>query len=471
MAEIIKYDGYKGNCQLWDFLWASYKGGPSYKNAYDSNGEEIWISHELETDKRMARRLRHATYKNYCKTITDKYRDFVYRGDIVWPPKTDDTPRLNRFLDDCDNNGTTFAQYMRNATRMAQVMGEHLIGIDAPLATDGEAPVTQGQEDQQGLRCYVTQADIRLMVDYESNGRGFDRIVLEENFRVKGNLGESETWTKCFIEWLPEHWVRYDIGGNIIDGAEHKFGCVPWWIYSFDAEGSSQIADIAECSRKIFNLASLLDEELYSRTFTQTFITGEGIKEGDVRQVAGGNSNVIVIPHDANIHYKGADPNQAASILNSISVEIKEIWRQAGLESGDPTETKQPESGTAKAWAFHSVEQLLKGISDTSEENANFLLSKLVELEAIEGTRETKANYPDSFDVTAFAEDLENSITMMTINKFPLTASKELIRNLIAKQLPKLKPEIAEAINAEIDAIENTVDLMDFTGNSDNLTE
>ena len=466
MSEIQTYKGYGAYKLLWDFLATSYEGGPDYKNYLDAHGNELFIQHELETGKRAARRRRHATYKNYARTIADKFRDYVYRREIEWP-EADGKPKLQDFLDDCDLDGTTLQQYCRNATMMAQVFGEALVGFDASPIPDGMQASTQAQAVATGQRLYLTLTDVRRMVDYESDGKEFTRIVLEERTRTKSDFMEEEKETVSYIQWTPWEWTRFNDKGIATEMDNHDFGVVPFWRYRHDSEARSQIVDIAECSRKIFNLASLLDEELYSRTFSQIFIYGENIQKGDLAEVIGGNSNVIVIPgQGVSVDIKGADPEQAASILKVINAEIKEVWRQAGIDSGDPTENSQPESGAARAWAFHSTEQQLATIAEGAESMANNLLEALAKQDAIEDGFDP-VSFPRKFDVTSLQDDVKNTIELFTLDYLPITAAKELTKRVVKKALQRTDPKLLEKINDEIDAMEEIT--MDFSDNAINL--
>ena len=466
MADIKTYTAYGANKQLWDFLAASYDGGPDYKFAKDANGQPVFITHELERWDRSMRRLRHATYKNYSRTIADKFRDYVYRQEIAWP-EAQEGSRLQDFLTDCDLDGTSLQQYCRNATKMAQVFGEVLVGFDSSPIPANEKAATRAQANATGQRLYLTLTDIRRMVDYECDGDAFTRIVIEETERVKRDITDEEKNITRYIQWKLDEWVRFDDKGVAIEMGSNEFGVVPFWKYRHNSDSRSQILDISECSRKTFNLSSLLDEELYSRTFSQVWISGENIQKGSLEEVVGGNSNVIVIPGTGvNVEIRGADPEQAASILKAINAEIKEIWRQAGIESGDPTEVGQPESGTARAWAFHSTEQQLAGIAESAEGMVNNLLDQLAAQGAIEDNP-SPAVFPRKFDVTTLQDDIKNAVELFTLDLMPLTAKKEINRRVIQKALSRLPEKVMDQINKELDEMEEVE--FDFSANQENF--
>lgn len=467
-SKLVRYSGYYDNVLLWDFLDATYTGGPQYKSANDASGASVFIPHEFESQKRVNRRFRHSTYKNYARPIVDKFTDFVYRSDIEWP-KTEGKTNLEEFMNDVDGQGTSFQAYMRQATNSAQIAGEVLVGLDAPMISEEDKDLTAQQARDKGLRPVLTLTDIRLMLDFEMEGKEFKRIVIARSRRVKESLFSEEQIIETAIEWNKDGWIEYDKDGGVLQTQEHGFGYVPFWIYKYNKDGTSQIIDIAECSRKVFNLSSLHDEELYSRTFTQVIITGQ-VAAADASTVLGGNSNVVVFPgENVKVETIGALAEQAESILNAIMKEIKEIWRQAGIESGDPTETSQPESGTARAWAFHSTEQMLAGIADGAEDIANLLLGKLRELGAIDDFDPVK--YPDKFDVTAFADELKSALELLTLESFPPTAEKAVIMKLIRKFFPDIDPVLLKKIEDEIDeALEEKSVQLDFS-NAINLTE
>lgn len=468
-SKLIAYTGFSSNLKLWNFLDATYTGGPKYKWALDANGELIFIAHEFEGNNRKQRRLRHATYKNYARPIVDKFTDFVYRSDIEWP-ETAGKPNLEQFMKDADGQGTSFPAYMRCTTQMTQISGEMLVGLDSPILSKEDKKLTAQQAMEKGLRPVATITDIRRMLDFEMEGDEFKRIVIAHTKRTKGNIFEKEVIEETAVEWNKDEWVEYVKDGEVLQRREHGFGYVPFWLYKYNKDGTSQIIDIAECSRKIFNLSSLHDEELYSRTFTQVIITGQ-VTGDAVRNMIGGPENVVVFPgENVRVARIGALTDQAASILDAIMKEIKEIWRQAGIESGDPTETSQPESGVARAWAFHSTEQMLAGIADGAEGIANLLLGKLRDLGAIEDFDPVK--YPDKFDVTAFSDELKSALELMTIESFPPTAEQEVIMKLVRKFFPDMDPALLAQIRKEVEEkMQEKEHQLDFSTNVNNLTD
>lgn len=465
-SKLIAYDGYHVKLDLWNFLDATYLGGPWYKDKLDAHGKPIFITHEFEGENRITRRLRHSTYKNYARPIVDKFTDFVYRADIKWPD-TGEKTNLENFMSDADGQGTSFEMFMRCATAHAQIFGEVLVGLDSPILEEADKGLTAQQALDKGIRPIVTLTDIRRMLDFEMEGDTFTRIAIEHVKRIKSDLFTEEIHINTAVEWTAESWTEYNQEGDVLQTQPHGFGYVPFWRYKYNKDATSQIQDIAECSRKVFNLSSLHDEELYSRTFTQVIITGQ--VSGDGATVLGGNSNVVVFPgENIKVSTIGALVDQAKSILDAIMKEIKEIWRQAGIESGDPTSTKQPESGVARAWAFHSTEQMLAGIADGAEDTANLLLTKLQGLGAIEEF--DPAKYPDSFDVTAFADDLKAALELMTLESFPPTAEKEVVLTLIRKFLPELDPALMDKAKDEVDSmIQERGQALDFSTNGENI--
>ena len=154
------------------------------------------------------------------------------------------------------------------------------------------------------------------------------RVVYEEITITKGSLIEKPVTKITYKEWTDKTWTVYrqandsEKSNDTSKGVEvvvesqgtHDFKVCPWIRF----RPPFPIEDIAELNRALFNINSLLDEELYNCTFTQKWITGE--KPDNIAGTEGGTGNTIVVPNiDAKIGVFGAVSGQSVALMDRIN--------------------------------------------------------------------------------------------------------------------------------------------------------
>lgn len=445
--------------RLFEFLSISYKGGIEYKDGADAFGNAVLIEHENEwpgtansqglfhrarqagtadrdqlKQNRYFRRKRIAAYENHVKPIVDKFVSYSLRNQ----PK-----RKEGIQDELER--LEFEQFIEDLVCDGLKMSEAWIGWDTaaiPLDADiTKAEAAEIDPDNAG-KPYLVMMDPRRVVDVEfsiDDPELVVRFVYEETIVVKGSLVNKPRMITRYKEWTPDVWRIYtkeEKAGDANKGPggtkvvlkeehSHDFGRCPWICF----KPPFPIEDIAELNRALFNMNSLLDEELYNCTFTQKWVTGA--KPEEVKGTEGGTGNTLVIPSpEANVGVFGAVAGQATALMDRVNHLRDAIYMIVSMES---TNTKNAaETAEKKKRDLEALYTMLVQIVKSIEYVENELL---VGLELIEpDDTEGQTTYDRKFDVNSIAE-LQEEIEKLAMMPFVPPTLKRVLANQLAQKL------------------------------------
>jgi len=440
---------------MFNFLDASYVGGPMYRLAADYKGQMILIEHEneradpflaakavptasqivnksestLKTEK-YSRRLRMASYVNFVKPIIDKFWSYVLGVDPVRPEDEAIVAEIERI--ELDKN-------IDEMTLDGLKYTEAWIGYDAAniLATDGKTKMTAAQinkvDPKHKGRPYIVRIDPRCVADFEESGGEIVRVVIEETVVTKGSITSPPITQIYYREWTQTNWVLYRLivteknEQRLIEvgRGDHLFGQCPFFrvIFPFPSK------DIADLNRQHFNLGSVLDEELYQNTFSQRYITGETAENITGSDKGAGNTMVLPNPN-SKVGIIAGDPSQAASLMSRRD-EIKNAIFE--LVSMSPMGKNVAESAEKKKRDLEALYTLLTKIAETVEVVENKLL---VAMEIYPGDDTHKrTHYNRQFDVFTIDDLIAQNSELSSASFIP----------------PRLKRRLAIALSQKID--------------------
>lgn len=470
--------------QLFDFLDASYKGGIEYKQGFDSNGWPLLIEHESEFPagenqyglfhrvmqagnldqgqkklNRYYRRKRIAAYENHVKPIVDKIASYVLRNEPTRHDAAKD--RIEQI---------ELPKWIESLALESLRMKEAWIGWDAAtIPVDAEITRAQAKEIDPEFEGepYIVMMDPRRIVDCEFDESDDDtviRVVFEETITVKGGLTRQSKTITRYKEWDETHWRIYErvdesekssksnrsysgVKVRIVEQHQHGFGVCPW----IKVCPPFPVEDIAELNRALFNMNSLLDEELYNCTFTQKWITGA--KPDEISGTEGGTGNTIVIESpESNVGTFGAVTGQSTALMERVNHLRDAIYMLVSMEN---TNTKNvAETADKKKRDLESLYTMLVQIAKTIEYAENRLLIGMGIIDGENPDQFTK--YDHRFDVNSISE-LQADIEML--GKIPF--APPMLKRKLAEQLSiKLDPfgdqdEYAGEIEKLIDSTES----------------
>lgn len=415
-----------------NFWEAAYDGGPTYKNAVDCDGEPVLIRHEpVETEDGFARRKRRAVYRNYCKTIVNRFNSFVFRVPVE---RDGSNAAWSEWCADVDGRGTPLAKFMRTAMKKAQTLGRYYVVVDTTKSV-GSGEMTQVQAEEAGVRMFLRGIDPRRVVARRYVSEQLTEILV----RVSKQL--AVRWDSAMMEL-----IQLDEDGVVTstDVVLHEWPRMPV-IELSPFDGESQIKDIAELNKDLFNLESLLKEEIFGATFTQHWAIG--VRQDQLAQAIFGPNRVICIPNtDARIEVTGGKPEQAQSIRTSMADDVTEIYRIAGLKAEDPLEVNAPKSGVALKVEFDTVDVVLASIGDSAERAENVIIECFA---YVSGGTVKPTKYPDSYGTPDVEAELTRSLDAMASPYVVPTAKRLESQRLNGVLHPNASPEDREQMDAE----------------------
>lgn len=423
------------------FWRLSDRAKEDYASSKDALGNVILPPHDREADPRYKRRLGQSIVRRYVRPIINRYNDFVTR---VEPVRQEGNAQYDQLLEDADGSGTDIDTFIKRALRQAQVDGAHYLLCDS---NDSQIYLSAAEEQKAGKRGVIRSINADEVLHKKTrNGAIVEGVVLMES--DTGNFLWSVTETATQRIEINDDFVVVGVG----EVMSHGYGGCPLVALTPDVDGTcgedSQAAPLAEGQKRICNIDSWLHEELQAATFTTAVFLG--VDAAQVKDVSVGPGKALCMPGSEGktpaIAKLGADPAQAQSLRDSLAYEIREVYRTAGLSSGNPTETAQPESGVAKAFAFNEIEARCAALADACEyaENRSVLLLS----RAFNFPYPGDADYPDEFTVVDLEAELDLLLKMDTAALPPVLRRQQV--NKIASSAFNLTGEEKNELAAEL---------------------
>ena len=421
-----------------------------YAYGQDAYGTLILPGHEREPQDRYSRRRQQAIVRRYARPILDRYNDFVFRTE---PQRT--TTGAGPYADliaDATGSGTGLTEFMRHASRAAQVDGLAYVLVDASDPLTYANAAEEAASGKRGILRDIDPDDVIWWRDWQ--GRVQEAVILcasQDGGRFGWYVTDKITQRINLKQDDSGKWVV----ASVDELTAHNYGGCPLVRLTTDngtcVGDDSQCAPLAEGQKRICNIDSWLFEELQGCTFTTTAFLG--VSADQVKEAVAGPGHAICLPNSGGanpgIGKLGSDVAQAESIRKSLSHEIRELYRAAGLSPGNPTEAAQPESGVAKAFAFNEIEAKCAALADAAESAENrcvYLMS-----EGFGWAYPGDADYPDKFEVPDLAAELAISIQMQAADMPEVLKRAQVERiagaafSLTGEQKKELSDQLDEA--------------------------
>ena len=379
------------------FLEASYRGGARYKRSNDAEGQPILVRHEQESAKSWERRLRMSSCHNFVKPIVDKLISFVFTSPITRSTEG----AFDEWAGDVDGNDMCLHEFMKRAVLMAEITGKWYIQMDS---TKPEDRMTMAAVQAAGSKIILSDLHPKRVLDWRKDP--CQLLVVDDSI---GEYGGARLWSDDFVQVI-------ELGkdgrvARILPADAHEWESMPIICVESHCSGESIVEDVAELQASIFNMDSILKEELSKQTFSQWWLASPNVRPEDLQSVDVGSRKVLVLPVDANtIKFErlAGDTSQADSIRSSIAADIQEVYRIMGLK--DPTVEQGTESGRALKIRFTETAFIAASLSDMAEDAEE----KITELWASAMGQEIEGpEYPDSFDDEDVGQELQSAIQVV----------------------------------------------------------
>lgn len=458
----------------WEFMEQCYLGGRKWFT-------ENIFRYLKEGDGEFRDRVARAYRFNHTREVVDLVNKYLFRADIV-RNKVDAPKSVVKFWERATLQGLSIDEFMRIASTKSSVGGRPWVIVDTTTTDIPENASVADVEDGKVYAYVVSPVDV-LDMSYDETGE-LNWIIVREWFRDDADpYGDNEALLERFRLWTRNQWVlvgyRRDPGDTnvgssrpkteetkanleIVDSGTHSLGVVP--AVKVDNSVSDDpwsspalIADIAYLDRATANYASNLDAIIQDQTFSQLAMPAQNVLPGDdaYNQILEmGTKRIFLYDGESGKgpEYLSPDPRQAQLILSAIQQLINEIYHSVGL-AGERTKQDNAKgidnsSGVAKAHDFERVTALLASKAD-SLETAENKIARLVALWSGDTVGKDLVEYPDTFDVRGFRDELDIAMQLGLID-VPEMMRSEQMKVLAEKLFPGLSDDLKTKMSAAI---------------------
>ena len=381
------YAGYQGQ---WQYLLESYIGGEEYRRAGHLT------KYQLETDAEYASRLKVTPLDNHCQSVVSVYNSFLFRE---CPDRDfgsmEMMPELKDFCKDADFDGRSIDSFMKDVSTWASVFGHCWIIVAKPYV----GAVTVADEQAQGVRPYVSLLTPLSVLDWRwkrsPSGR-YELVYLKYVEDINGNVKTIKEWNPETIRTVIVDTDKKEIQEDVVE--INGLGKIPAVIAyngrtSVRGIGVSDIADIADAQKFIYNATSEIDQSIRLDSHPSLVTTPE-------TQIGTGAGAIIKMPENLDpglkpyvLDFAGAN---ITNILDSIKHTIDSIDKMANTGAVRATESRTM-SGVAMETEF----QLLNARLSEKADNLELAEEQMWRLwaEYMGTVWEGKVEYPGSFNI------------------------------------------------------------------------
>lgn len=405
----------------WQYLYESYLGGEDYRNA------QHLVKYQLETSGEYAARLRNAVLQNHVSSVISVYTSFLFRNspERNWA-NFEGMPELDKFIYDADKDGRSFNNFMKDCSTYASVFGHVWVVISKPNV----GATTRAQEIEMGVRPYVSMLTPLVVLDWNYT-READGSYRLDYFKYIEDVNGS---VKTLKEWTPEI-IRTTVvdseKGVFVERYEEINGlghlpivCVYNKRSLVRGIGISDVADIADAQRFIYNMVNEIDQSVRIDSHPSLAKTESTI-------AAAGAGSIIQMPDDLDpglkpyiIQTSGANID---AILKTIEQTVESIDKQANIGAVRTTAARTM-SGVAMETEFSLLNARLAEKGTQLELAEEEIFKHFGHYYGLEW--EGVVNYPDTFNIRNRQGDLDMLLKAATAPVNSVEYKREIARQI-----------------------------------------
>lgn len=416
----------------WKYLLESYIGGDEYRSA------QHLTRYVLETPEEYNARLKNTPLENHCQSVVSVYNSFLFRED----PDRDfsrntESFELEMFLRDADMDGRSLNAFMKDVSTWSSVFGHCWIIIAKPDV----GAVTLAEQQAAGVRPYVNLLTPMVVLDWNyrrsANGR-YELTYFKYIEDINGSVRTVKEWTEENITTYTVNLDDNTKGEDIIEA--NGLGKIPAVICyngrsTVRGIGVSDIADIADAQRFIYNATSEVEQTIRldsHPSLVKTPETNAGIGAGSIIHMPE-NLDPGLKPYL--LQYQGAE---VASIYSAINHTISAIDKMANTGAVRATESRTM-SGVAMETEFQLLNARLSEKADNielaEEQMWQFWFAYMGEQWM------GSVDYPGSFNIRDTGKEIEQLQIAMK------TATDPIVLRKIDEHILEWMGEEKEALN------------------------
>ena len=406
---------YEAYYDQWKYLLESYIGGEEYRKAAHLT------RYQLESDQEYAARLRSTPLENHCQSVISVYNSFLFRED----PKRDFdrngvTFDLEMFLRDADHDGRSLDSFMKDAATWSSVFGHCWIMVAKPNI----GALTLADEQAQGVRPYVNLLTPLVVLDWKWTRRvsgGYELSYFKYLEDVNGDVRVVKEWRQDTIKTTTVNIKEQVINEEVIE--VNGLGKIPAvCVYNGRSTvrgiGISDIADIADAQRFIYNATSEVEQSIRLDSHPSLVKTPE-------TQAGIGAGSLIHMPENLDpglkpyiLQFSGAE---VGAIYSSIKHTIDAIDKMANTGAVRATESRTL-SGVAMETEFQLLNARLSEKADNLELAEEQMWQFWFEYQGQQWMGEI--NYPGSFNIRDTGKEIEQLRTAKDTATDPMVLRK-----------------------------------------------
>jgi len=374
----------------WDYFYRSYLGGVDYREG------SYLVRYQNEDEKEYSARLKATPLENHCSSVIGVYNSFLFREDVQRDlGMLENLPEVIDLLEDADLDGRSLDNFMSDINVWSSVFGHAWIVVVQPNVD----ATTRAQQQLLGVRPYLNMLTPLSVLDWEYSRNVVGRYELTYFKYIEDVNGDVVT----VKEWFPEVIItsQFDVkrGANLDSVSEvNGLGKVPV-VCAYNQRsghrgvGISDLADIADLQKFIYNATSEVDQSIRLNThpsLVKSEETQAGIGAGSLINMSE-NMDPALKPYL--LEYTGSS---VSSIYEAIGHAVEAIDKIANTGAVRATESRTI-SGVAMETEFTLLNSKLsskaKGM-ELAEEQVWTLIALYMNK-----TWDGKVEYPNSFNI------------------------------------------------------------------------
>jgi hypothetical protein len=417
----------------WQFLLDSFSGGDDYRRG------SYLTRYVLEQNNEYNQRLLNTPLQNHCASIISVYMSFLFRQDIErdfggWEGQAD----LESFLEDTDYDGRNFNAFMKEAATWAAVFGHTWVIMSKPNV----GAQTLGQEQDMGVRPYMNIVSPLVVNDWswerKINGE-YELVYIKyiEDVVDKITILKEITPTEIRTWELDDSKKEAHIRSVEVN----TLGRVPAIIvYNkkniVRGQGVSDIQDIADVQRMIYNMTSEIEQSIRLDGHPTLVVP-------PTAQLGSGAGGLIILQEGTdpalNPYYLNHDGSGVQQIRDTITQLVDSIDQMANT-GGVRATSNRAQSGVALETEFQLLNAKLAEKADNLEVAEEQIWRMFGLFQGREYTGYVK--YPDSFSLRDVQREYNELVTAKSAASTPeaLSVIDYRVRELLDDPTLPLEP-------------------------------
>lgn len=414
------------------------------KQIYRVIGESYLSQYPRESAEKYGARNALATYENHLRSACERYVGFLGRRR---PMRNGANGPLTKLLvENADLRGNDIDAFWRGFALEASARGSLLLVIDKlpPAANVNSLADQMRLRDVPYLRAALPDDLVEFEIDL--NTGLFAKASLRDREYINGKLVDVTR------EYTAKAW-RVKVGGSIVRAGEHKFGACP--VIPFTENGRpfpviGKFAQVADLSRRMFNVRSELDEILRAQTFSLLTmqVTSDSAQNFNVATAAASIGTHSMMGHSGITPAFIAPPNGPAEIYLQVKDDLQTAISRITFEDILSGKQSGTESGVSRKLRFESLNSGLSvfGKQMQALERAMWTMFH----NAIGHASRVECTWPDDYNISDALGDLD-ALALMQATGFPPVALAEQRRVIAATLFDNADESVKAEINKAID--------------------